>query len=140
MAADITPFEDCPEITFFECFTTPVKDISALAGMEKLEYLNLGNCPNISDISPLFELQNLKLVRLCDNPRLPKAQIDELRERMPDTVVSTAGGHPAFSGGWRYDANGETAWYKEVSELFLYEVNRTRGWAYSLSNSPSKEG
>ena len=26
-------------------------------------------------------------------------QIDELRERMPDTVVSTAGGHPAFSGG-----------------------------------------
>ena len=139
--SDISPFEACPDITFFECFTTKVADISVLAKLEKLEYLNLGNDPNITDITALYGLKNLKLVRFVDNPRLPKEQIDKLRELMPDTVVSTVGGHPAFSGGWRYDANGqETEEYKRVSELFLYYVNRTQGWDKSLSNSPSREG
>ncbi len=137
--SDISPIANCPEITFFECFTTPVEDISALAKLEKLEYLNLGNDWNLRDLSPLYELKNLKLVRLCEKSftHLTQADVDALQEHLPDTVLSTVGGHAAFSGGWRFNPDGSyTERYALLRQQCLYDLP----WVQSLSNSPSREG
>ena len=137
--SDISPIAQCPDITFFECFTTPVDDISALASLEKLEYLNLGNDWNLSDLTPIYGLKNLKLVRLCEKSfnNISREQVAELQEQLPDTVISTVGGHSAFSGGWRIDANGH---YTERYQLLREQCRYDYKWIDSLSNSPSAEG
>lgn len=136
---DLSPFEDCPDITFFECFSMPVKDISVLAKLEKLEYVNIGNDWNLSDISPLAGLQNLKLVRICKKTfdHVTPAQVAELRAALPNTVINTDGGHPGNSGGWRYaPGGGYTERYALLREQCRYDYK----WIDSLSNSPSAEG
>jgi len=41
-----------------------IEDLTPIAGLNTLEYLNLGYCHNLSDISPLAGLDNLKFLNL----------------------------------------------------------------------------
>lgn len=136
---DISPFADCPEIEFFECFTTPISDISVLAGMEKLEYVNLGNMWNLDDLSPLYGKETLKLVRICDGTfdHVTWDEVEALRESVPNCVVNTDGGHSANSGGWRYNKDGTyTERYALLREQMLYDEPY---WELRMYNSPSAE-
>ena len=139
---DITPLEDCPDLEFFECHGTPIDDISVLADKEKLEYLNIANLPNLKDLTPLYGLKQLKIVRICGSTftHISQAQVNELKEQLPDTFVSDYGGDPNSSGGWRYNTNGDksdpTERYALLREQMRYDLIN---WQLMLSNSPSGE-
>ena len=139
---DITPLEDCPDLEFFECHGTPIDDISVLADKEKLEYLNIANLPNLTDLTPLYGLKQLKIVRICGSTftHVTQAQVDELKEQLPDTFVSDYGGDPNSSGGWRFNTNGDksdpTERYALLREQMRYDLIN---WQLMLSNSPSGE-
>ena len=136
---DISPLEDCADLEFLECHGTPIDDIGALAGKEKLEYLNIGNMPNLRDLTPLFGLKQLKVVRICGTTRshISQEDIDALKEELPDTFVSDYGGDPNSSGGWRFKIGGGgiTERYALLRKQMLYDLN----WQQRLSNSPSRE-
>ncbi len=139
---DITPLEDCPDLEFFECHGTPIDDISVLADKEMLEYLNIANLPNLTDLTPLYGLKQLKIVRICGSTftHVTQAQVDELKEQLPDTFVSDYGGDPNSSGGWRFKTNGDksnpTERYALLREQMRYDLIN---WQLMLSNSPSGE-
>jgi len=139
--ADISPLADCPDLEFLECHSTPIGDLSPLADKEKLEYLNIANMPNLTDLSPLYGLRQLKIVRICGTSytHLSQADVDVLKEKLPDTFVSDYGGDPNSSGQWRYNTNGNkqdpTERYALLRQQMLYDLN----WQLRLSNSPSRE-
>ena len=105
---DISPFANCKDIELFECLTMPISDISVLAGMEKLEYVNIGNMPNLADISPLYGKKTLKMVRISGKTfeNVTKEQIEKLQESVPDCFISTVGGDPSNSGNWKFNPDG----------------------------------
>ena len=61
-------------------------DISALASLTAIESLDL-RINNISSLTPLMNLQTLRLVYLGGNP-LSEQQVQALREALPDCTVS----------------------------------------------------
>lgn len=138
---DLSPLEDCPDLEFLECHGTPLGDISVLADKDKLEYLNISNLPNLTDLSPLYGLKQLKIVRICGSTftHITRADVEKLKEELPDTFVSDYGGDPNSSGQWRYNTNGNksdpTERYKLLREQMLYDLPM---WE-RISNSPSKE-
>ena len=136
---DITPLEDCPDIEFLEMVSTPIYSIDVVAGMEKLEYLNLGCMWNLSDISPAYGLKSLKNVRICGTTftHVKWEQVDELEASLPDCFVSTYGGDPTKSGNWRFNDDGSyTERYALLREQMRYDLVN---WKLMLSNSPSGE-
>ena len=136
---DISPLEDCPDLEFLECHGTAIDDLSALADKEKLEYLNIANLRNITDLSPLYGLKQLKIVRICGTSfaHISKADVEKLKEELPDTFVSDYGGDPNSSGGWRFNINapGYTDRYALLRKQMRYDLN----WQLRMSNSPSGE-
>ncbi|MBR0208693.1 MAG: hypothetical protein IJQ43_07345 [Oscillospiraceae bacterium] len=138
---DLTPLEDCPDLEFLECHGTPVGDISVLADKYKLEYLNISNLPNLKDLSPLYGLKQLKIVRICGSTftQITREDVERLKQELPDTFVSDYGGDPNSSGQWRFTVNGDkskpTERYKLLREQMLYDLPM---WE-RISNSPSKE-
>ena len=136
---DISPLEDCPDIEFLELVSTPIYSIDVVAGMDKLEYLNLGCMWNLSDISPVFGLKNLKLVRICGTTftHVKQEDVDRLKEALPDTDVSDYGGDPTKSGHWRFnDDYSYTERYALLREQMRYDLVI---WTEMLSDSPSGE-
>lgn len=135
---DITPLEACPDIEYLEMVSTGIESIDVVAGMEKLEYLNLGCMWSLRDVSPVLGLKNLKLVRICGTTftYVTHAQVDELKEALPG-VVNDYGGDPTKAGGWRYNNDGSlTERYALLREQMLYDEGV---WWKRLSNSPSRE-
>jgi hypothetical protein len=106
-----------------------------------LRYLNIANLPNLRDLSPLYGLKDLKLVRICGTTytHISQADVDALKAELPDTFVSDYGGDPNSSGQWRYVTNGDkqnpTERYALLRQQMLYDLN----WQERLSNSPSRE-
>lgn len=137
---DISPLADCPDLEFLECHGTPIDDLSVLADKDKLEYLNIGNLPNLTDLSPLYGLKQLKIVRICGTTftQISKDEVEELKRELPDTFVSDYGGDPNSSGGWRFNIGkpGTTERYTLLREQMGYDLVN---WKLMLSNSPSGE-
>ncbi len=102
--SDISSIVNCSELEYLELFTTNVSDISPLASCTKLEHLNISNNDNLTDITPIYSLPNLKRLA-CFISQVPQEQLDELARLMPDCVVLTEGVHPVDTG-WRYYADG----------------------------------
>lgn len=135
--SDISALADCPDLEFFEAFSCPIKDISPLAGLTKLEYVNLGDCPNLQSLAPLRGMTTLKLVRLTGSyPNFAKNEISDLSESIPDCFVSTYGGHSAFSGYWRFDdQHNYTERYALLRQQMLYDIP---SWEDRQQNSPTR--
>ena len=136
--SDISPFEACPDIEFFECITTPISDISVLAGMEKLEYVNIGAMKNLADISPLYGKQTLKQVRICGSTynHVTSEQVEELKASLPESCfVSDVGGDPTTSGQWRFKPDGS---YTERYALLRQQMQYDLAFDYRQCNSPSE--
>jgi hypothetical protein len=134
---DISPLANCPDLEFLELFTTPIDDISVLSSLTKLEYLNIGTMHNLSDISPIYGLTSLKMVRICGSSfnHVTKAQVAELKAALPECFVSDGPGDPTTAGGWRYDENHKyTPRYALLRKQMLYYRGN---WKDRVSNSPS---
>lgn len=110
---DLSPLESQDELMYLEVFLNEgVEDISVLAKLPNLLDLHIGQC-NISDISPLFELKNLDRLWLPGNP-VSEADVQALREAMPDvTINTTALAHPTAEG-WRQNHPR----YLKIAEMF----------------------
>ncbi len=79
-----------------------ISNISALASMKKLEYLDLGT-NQIVDVSPLADLHNLKRLRLERNNISDISPLDGLRENTEIFWFSNPGfrqGGPKIEGPW----------------------------------------
>lgn len=117
---DISPLANCKELQFLELHRSNISDISVLSGLTSLEYLNIGGMPELTDLSPLFDLTGLKVIRIVSDQKISAAQIEELQEHLPDTTFLLEGWAPHMNG-WRYDDDGNmTEWYARLREQMDY--------------------
>ncbi|MGX8692966.1 MAG: hypothetical protein ACSW8E_04320 [Clostridia bacterium] len=138
---DISPLKDCPNIEFLEMVSTGIDNIDVVAGMEKLEYLNLGCMWNLTDITPVFGLKNLKIVRICGTTyeHITRDDVEAMKEALPDsTFVSDYGGDPTTSGGWRFPLDGKGK-YTERYALLRQQMLYDRHWEKRMFRSLSEE-
>lgn len=137
--SDLSPLEDCMDLEFLEIHGSGVGDLSPLADKTKLEYLNIANLRNLTDLSPLYGLKQLKIVRICGTTftHIRQEDVAALKAELPDTFVSDYGGDPNSSGNWRFNADGSyTDRYRLLREQMRYDLIN---WKLMLSNSPSGE-
>ncbi len=101
-------FEDCellthcPDLEFLEIDYTPIHDLSPLTKCTSLEYLSIENLLELTDISPLYGLTNLKCMRISVVPNVSKEQRAELVSRLPNCDLI----QESERYRWRYDAMG----------------------------------
>ena len=98
--SDISALANCPELEYLEVFTTDITDLSPLTNCKKLAYLNISNCKQLTDITPLYEMTSLKVLRMTATLKVPKEQKEELARRLPDLTILNIGADPT-EGGWR---------------------------------------
>ena len=119
---DLTPLKDCTKLEFLELQSNDITDVSPLAGLKNLEYLNLVQNFELEDITPLFGLRKLKKLYLgCTDP-VPKVQVEAFKALMPKCAVNTISFDP-HEGDWRYDFSKESHLsdrYELLKEQFGY--------------------
>lgn len=124
---DITPLANCKKLRYLELCKNPVEDISVLGGLTELTDLEIGSCPNITDISCLYGLDKLQRLWIGDITKAPKEQIEKFCELHPDCVVNTTDNE--IDNTWRYYAMdwyaGNVYWprYQEIRDIFNYGEN-----------------
>ena len=98
---DLTPLADCKNLEYLELFYSNTDDLSPLAGLKTLKHLNVGHCPFLTDISPIYdlELDRFYLGRFEDCP-VPAEQVDHYRELHPDCEVENTSWESS-EGAWR---------------------------------------
>ena len=106
--SDLSALATCRNIEYLEVGETQVTDVSPLAACTSLEHLKIGGLLGLTDISPLYDLPNLKrLYGLCD-VNVPREQVDYIKSIMPNTEIDFDY-YPkgAVNGGrWRYADDG----------------------------------
>jgi hypothetical protein len=163
---DLSPFASCQNLIYLEAGNTKINDVSPLAQCPKLRHLNIGTNINITDISPLYDLE-LKRLWIGSYTPVPREQVEEMQSRHPNCIINTsapsglerdAKGSPLNEGyilGWKnyqnyltadwnyYSAHGAfpaqrpIGWYKVIFKAFEY--NKATG-AYAFSwNDPMYE-
>ncbi|MBO5555638.1 MAG: hypothetical protein J5927_00485 [Oscillospiraceae bacterium] len=85
---DLTPFTNCPHLKYLEAGNTPLSDLSPLAQCKELKHLNVGTCFNVTDISPLYEL-DMKRLWLGKGDPVPAEQVAKMQELHPKCEVNT---------------------------------------------------
>ncbi len=136
--SDTTPLADCPKLEYLEIQTTNVTDLRPLAGLKQLRHLNLGHLFDLTDISPIYDL-DLERLWIGDMTPVPEEQVAEYQRRHPDCVVNTIGYDPHYMWRWidtddegnpirhpRYDLLVEQFGYDR--EEYSFEWVETRGW------------
>ena len=98
---DLSPLADCHKIDYLELNSTSISDLSPLANSQSLRHLNIANCPNVTDISPLYGLTELERLWIGSSTPVPADQVATMKEIAPDIVIDTTSADPT-QGGWRY--------------------------------------
>ena len=126
-AYDITPVGQLKELRWLEMFQCRTRDLSPLLNCTALENLNI--CYIAAPGDNVYEtLRQMKwLKRLwCSGTHMSKAQLQALREELPDTEIWCKEGDESTGSTWRYHES-----YYEMRDAFhMYymdiEGNRTR--------------
>lgn len=113
---DLSPLADCENLEYLELFYSYITDLSPLANLKNLKHLNVGHCPQLRDISPIYglELERFYLGHYQYCP-VPAEQVDHYRALHPDCEVDNTSWESS-EGAWRRGANlqGEKLeWYKQ---------------------------
>ena len=82
---DISPLAGLQKLKYLELFTNPITDISALAQCPALEDVNLSYL-EISDVTPLLGLKNLKNLWMSSKYTSPENQ-ELLRQTFPEAKL-----------------------------------------------------
>lgn len=98
---DASPLENCTKLRYAELQTTSLSDLRPLMKLENLEDLNLCYCYALHDISPLYELPNLKRLYLGMLSPIPTEQVERFKQLHPNCEVDTEVEDPT-TGRWRY--------------------------------------
>ena len=125
----------------------PIKSLEPFAACESLVFLELSNCSYITDISPLANCKNLKMLNLSYTSVTDMSPVDEIPltnmtyiyndlspeeearfiEVHPDCWTVMEGEQP-YGKGWRTDEDGNYAEYYSMlasKEVFDYFGNAT---------------
>ena len=113
---DISPLAELDDLEYVELFMQNITDLTPLAGKTHLIDLNLAH-NDITDLTPLYTCTGLKRLWISYNRHLPKEQIKEFQERFPDCRV--VDNEWASTGrGWRETADGQVPHYRILMESF----------------------
>ncbi|MBQ8200320.1 MAG: leucine-rich repeat domain-containing protein [Clostridia bacterium] len=96
---DISALAELKELEYIELFMQNITDISALADHTKLLDLNLCH-NNITDLSPLYSCTSLERLHISYNPRLTAEEVAKLQEKLPNCVIETET-YQSTGAGWR---------------------------------------
>ena len=113
---DLSPLADCENLEYLELFYSNTDDLTPLAGLKKLKHLNVGHCPFLTDISPIYdlELDRFYLGRFEDCP-VPAEQVDHYRALHPNCEVENELWESS-EGPWRrgrFLGGAELEWFKQ---------------------------
>ncbi|MBQ9664464.1 MAG: hypothetical protein IJV40_15065 [Oscillospiraceae bacterium] len=130
---DLTPLADCENLEYLELFYSRTDDLSPLAGLKNLKHLNVGHCPMLKDISPIYDLdlERFYLGAFASCP-VPPEQVDRYRELHPDCEVDNELWESS-EGAWRRAANlegEELEWY--MQQPYYREDRKAYAPRYSL--------
>lgn len=139
---DISFTAHMPNLKLLIVSGAPLRDISPLAGLQKLEFLELAFCSWIEDLSPLATCSGLKYLNIGGTPvsdispveNLPLERFVTMMTRVPmdvklayeaanpDCIVVKQGKQP-YGYGWRYIDDGYTfnEYYKTMRLIFHYD-------------------
>ncbi len=113
---DLTPLADCENLEYLELFYSRTDDLSPLAGLKNLKHLNVGHCPQLKDISPIYDLDLERFyLGLYISCPVPPEQVEHYRELHPDCEVNDTSWESS-EDGWRRGAclTGEDLeWYQQ---------------------------
>ena len=121
---DLTPLANCPKLEYLEIQTAAVNDLRPLAGLKNLRHLNICYSFTLMDITPLYDLDLVRLYLGKFDP-VPEEQIQEFRRRHPQCEVDTDVDDPT-AGHWRYAGYDEFGFtvvqprYELLREQFHY--------------------
>ena len=120
---DASPLENCTKLRYAELQTTCLSDLRPLSKLKNLTDLNICYCFALHDISPLYELPQLKRLYIGVLTPVPAEQVERMREIAPDCEIDTTLVDPT-QGNWRVKPGlnefGQTeytdayAWLREV--------------------------
>ncbi len=116
---DISVLAELKDLEYLELFTCGIKDITPLTKLPKLMDLNLAN-NSVKDWRPLKEMKQLKrlwISGMCGKA-LTAEERQELEEALPDTVIVYKG--KPTDNGWRTDPKTKVndPHYDIVYEMF----------------------
>lgn len=98
---DLSPLEDCPKLEYLEIFMSDVSDLTPLKDLKELRHLNMCDCFEIVDITPLYGL-DLERLSFGNYSNIPKDQIEEFKRLHPDCWVDDFSSNPSQTG-WRWN-------------------------------------
>jgi len=101
---DISPISYCKELVFLECYMLRITDFSPLLECTKLTDINIGYTradPN-ETIEVLKQMTQLKRLWYCSCP-FSAAQVDSLKEALPNCEMYMPVGGESTGSTWRYD-------------------------------------
>ena len=96
---DISVLAQLPDLEYIELFMQDITDISSLANHEHLLDLNLCH-NNVTDLSPLYSCPNLQRLWISYNPNLTQEEVDKLQAVLPNCVIETES-YQSTGAGWR---------------------------------------
>ncbi len=96
---DISPLADLMELEYIELFMQNITDLTPLAGHTKLLDLNL--CHNkVTDLTPLYSCTSLERLWISYNPGLTEEEVARFKEALPNCQVETVE-YQSTGAGWR---------------------------------------
>lgn len=122
---DASPLENCSKLWYAELQTSAVSDLRPLIKLQNLRDLNLCYCYALHDITPLYEMPNLKRLYLGIYTPVPAEQVERFKELNPACEVNTEVEDPT-TGHWRYlgwDEHGDimSPSYAKLREVMGYD-------------------
>jgi len=128
---DISGIAECTKLEFLEIFSNRKldnEDMQHLSGLVNLEYLNISNIPNMTDLSFTDNMTKLKKL-WCTLSKVPQEEIDRVKALHPDCeFVFLPNGDPTHYG-WRNHPDGSyTARYALLREQIGYQRDDVSQW------------
>jgi Leucine-rich repeat (LRR) protein len=85
--SDLSPLSELKSLNFLELNRNRISDLTPLAGLAKLKSLDLAS-NQITDLTPLVGLKQLTTLSLSENPKLTRAEIDELQKALAGCKIT----------------------------------------------------
>lgn len=128
--SDLTPLSHCYNLEYLEIQTTNVTDISPLADLVSLRHLNIGELPELYDISPLYGITELERLWITSTTPIPADQVAHMHECAPNCDINTTASEP-HGEKWRYykyDPAIPRYWWVERHELLREQMGYNGQW------------
>ena len=99
---DISGLANCKKLDYLELNSTNISDISALKNCTALKHLNIASCPELTDLSPIFEISGLERLWIGRETPIPAEQISQFKSIAPNCTVNTTVSDDPTGESWRY--------------------------------------